>query len=172
MTFKHYSIIGLILALSVFLLVRCSVRPHKVSPSQTNVLKPQESARLIVGAHHLITVTPKGTTKQYVPDSGNVTISIQKNGEVKTHVKEAGFSFHPGIGIIFADQTRLSLDTQVGYYGRFGLHLGLGLRDAPLLVGLVGGSYRLDQIHLENTSLFAGKVLGNRLWFIGLRVEL
>jgi hypothetical protein len=164
---KKYGVVALIVALVLVFVARCSTQPKPLPPA-AHVLAPNEAERLIIQDHKLITVTPKGSTVQYVPPEGTTTISIDKKGKATVHVQAAGFTHHLGGGIIYADRLRGTLDIEGYFLARFGAHIGIGIANGPVLMPYAALSYRLDQVKLPNTSLVLARTLN--YWGVGLRV--
>lgn len=167
---KKYGIVGLLVVAFVALLAKCSTQPKSLTKLPL-VLSPNETTRLILSPHKLITVTHDGAKTQYVPPDSTVMFSINKTGQVTTHIQTFGVTAKLGGGVAYADKLRFDLDIQLGYAGRFGGHIGCGFGRTPLLLPFVAGSYRLDQIKLPNTSAFLGKTIGNPAWIFGIRTE-
>lgn len=100
----------------------------------------------------VITVqTDSGEDTQYVPDSGNVLVSVDKQGDVTINVKNKGLSFVPVFGINVNEKLDAAIGLQLAYWNRFELYGGVL---APHLAGFVAGGYRLDQLKLRNTSVY------------------
>jgi hypothetical protein len=146
---------------------------HKDKPSDlvSAPLATTEASRIVVADHKISVLSKKGAQAAYVPSSGYAVVSTAKDGNVAISVKQTGFSLQAGLGGIYADCPRLTLDLQLAYWRRFGAHVGLGFANAhPTVVPFFAASYRLDGIRLSNTSLLVG-VSVRKDPVVGVRIE-
>lgn len=114
-------------------------------------LPADTEALLTLQADRILTQTNKGLSAQYIPDTATTTITIKKDGTVVTHVQQAGMTFRPVIGPVVSDRLRLAGGVQFAYFNRFEAYAGLA---GPPIAAWIGAGFRLDQIKLNNTSIF------------------
>jgi hypothetical protein len=170
---KHIKDFGFIAAcLGVAILIFNFFVKDRPSDLLEEPLQETEASRVVIEDRKISVLSRKGTKAAYVPSSGHVVVSTKKDGQVDIKVKQAGFSLQAGLGGVYADTGRLTLDLQCAYYRRIGFHLGVGFADArPTVSPYAAVSYRLDAIRLANTSLVAGMTFRKEP-LIGIRVEL
>ncbi len=146
---------------------------HKDKPSELleEPLGATEASRVVLEDRKISVLSSKGTKAAYVPSSGHAVVSTSKDGDVRIDVKQTGFSVQAGMGGIYADTARLTLDLQFAYYRRFGFHLGIAGADVrPAISPYAAFSYRLDQLRLANTSVVVGMTFRKEP-LVGCRVE-
>lgn len=165
-----WAFVSVALLVLVVLVVRGCKAPQPPAKA-TEPLQPNEIARVVVEPRRVAVTTKEGTKTQYVPAHGSVVASVDKTGAVSVAVKNKGFSHNVGIGGAYADRFRGVLDVEVLYWDRFGVCVGLGIADSPVVSPYLAAAYRLEQLKLDNTSLFVG-MTAKKDFIIGLRVEL
>ena len=145
---------------------------ENILPQSVTRLKEDETEKIIVDKGRLVIVTKDGIRQPvHIPPSGRVVATRKKDGSTEFTVKNKGFSLEVGGGLLYSDTVRAGLDLRLAYWNRFGLHVGLaGGKAKPALVGVLAGSYRLDLIGLQNTSVYVG-VTTLKMPGIGFRVE-
>lgn len=100
----------------------------------------------------VITVrTHNGVESNYIPDRGRADVIVNNEGEVALNIKSTGLTLQPVIGVFLAKSPSLAVGAQVAYWKRAELYVG----GAYPWAGWVGAGYKLDQLFLSNTSLFA-----------------
>jgi hypothetical protein len=113
----------------------------------------------------------------YQPQPGSTVITTDPHGNVTVKVKQFGVGFDPGIGVAVADRLRLTLDSRLLFYRRFGLNAGLALslsggkRFDDVVKPFVAVSYALPFKKLSNTSVYAGATFDKYI-IAGVRVRL
>lgn len=146
-------IIGLIVSLVLFLVVRSCQRPGSLPASPGTLLSEDDRARITVDKHVIVVKTDEGATTKYVPNNGSATVSVSKKGSVTLAVTNKGFSFDPVIGVFGATHLEPTLGLQLGYWNRWETYVGV---KGPYWGAWGGIGYRLDQLTLDNTSVYVG----------------
>ena len=135
----------------------CFVKtPASDQPSMSTDFPSTDTVRVAVKGPTLEVQTESGTEYHYVPDEGQAVVDVKKAGKPVVTVTNKGLTHKFGAEIFFADRLRVGGDCELAYWNRFGVLVGVGVASSPLLVGHISGSYQLDQLHLNNTSLFVG----------------
>lgn len=134
-------------------------------------LSKDELARIALKPGSYAIRTDKGVKAGYVPPSGHVNVSLNRDGTVHSTIKNKGTSLELGLGGVYADRLRITADVQLAYWNRFSFHGGVALADNPVIVPFIAVGYRLDGIRLQNTSLILG-VTARKDFVVGLRVEI
>ena len=148
-----------LVALAIGITIRFGCARHNLNLNRTSIptaLPSTDVANITVSEHHIDVLTDKGEQRLYVPEDGHANIVIDKQGKVTTTVHQLGLSHKLGGGVVYANEFRFSLDMQLAYYERFGFHAALAFGRNPTILPLFAISYRLDQIHLSNTSVMLG----------------
>lgn len=112
----------------------------------------------------------KPDTHIYQPQPSSTVVTTDTHGNVTVYVKQFGAGFDPGIGIVYADKLRLSLDSRLLFYKRFGLNAGLAFAlnrtDGSLgdiVKPFVAVSYAVPFTKFSNTSLLLGVTIDKRV---------
>jgi len=158
---KLYAILGLIAALGVFGFKACrKIQKTQDTAAVSTILKPNEERKVIIDPikHKITTVTrnPDGSTKTretYLPDRPTQIIE-NKDGTIKIIVRKFGTEVRPYIGVGFGDVTRIQIGTDVFYYKKLDLGLGLGFN--PTKLKDIRPNLNLSYNVYSNTSLFIG----------------
>lgn len=128
---------GLLIA---FLYGRCA-KPKSANPG---VLPKDDTEQITVNpeTHKLIITRPgQKSITETLPDRTS-TFDVKQNGTVKISSKQFGFEEHPFIGYSVADIGRFMAGSDMVYYKRLDLGLGLGFqKDLGSFVGLAKISY-------------------------------
>jgi hypothetical protein len=170
---KHIKDIAFVVALLGLAVFLAQLFFYNEPPARIDEpLKEGEASRIVVEDKKVTVLSKKGVKAAYVPSSGRVIISTEKDGDTTLTVKDKGFALQAGFGGVYADVPRLTLDVQFAYYRRFGFHLGAaGSNARPAITPYAAVSYRLDQLRLANTSVVVGMTT-RKDPLIGIRVEL
>ncbi len=164
---KHWGKIVLAVVMSMGVLnIKSCLFPNK--PVKPDVpLQENEKMRFTVNPkkNSVIIVTEEGQITKYVPPSGSVTVTLQKDGSHKSSVRNKGLCFTPGFGVGFADKIRFLADVEFAYWNRLTLHTGIGFNKNPLAVGYAGVGYNLDQIGMSNSS-FVGSYTTKKVYML------
>lgn len=166
-------ILSAVVVLVAALWLRGCVSTDQPIPKQEFSRKPlasKDTFRVTSEPHQIIVDTHKGTVSKYVPEEGEAEVTVTDEGQISVTVKNKGLTHQLGIGALMADKPRLGFDYEFAYWNRFGYHLGLGVNNAPVVVGFAAVSYQLDQLHLKNTSLYVGYTTTKDI-AVGLRVS-
>lgn len=167
-----YLVIAIAALIAGLWLRGCFVKtPASNKPVVSADFPSTDTVRVAVKGPTLEVQTPTETEYKYVPDEGQAVIDVQKTGKPVIAVTNKGITHQVGVDLFVADKLRAGGDIELAYWNRFGLHLGFGVASSPLFVGFVSGSYQLDQLHLNNTSLWIGYT-SNKLFACGIRVRL
>lgn len=150
-------VLALAALLVLFLLLRGCKKPQSVIDTP---LKSEDV--LHVGLEHgIISVqTDKETTSKYVPSDGRVDVTVDKKGVVTLDVKDKGLSFRPVIGPFISNRLSLAAGAQLAYWNRTELYGGVKY---PVLAAFAAAGYRLDQLHLSNTSIYVAYTTSKEL---------
>jgi hypothetical protein len=173
-------IIGLIVLLaSVVVWLNREPAPPAV---QSVTLAADEKAKVLISDKKITVVKRKAdgaqkTDVHYVPDTATVT--YKDDGNVSVYVKQAGLKLGPGVGAaVIGKDTTITLDTQVAYWRRMNLHIGVGFRTQSTpgafhehvrLFGAVG--YQLPWTWTQNTSILVGYAPVQKAAVAGLRLK-
>lgn len=165
-----YGIFGILIgALTILVLARGCQKPAAPSP-----LQPDEIARVVVDGRTVTVTTPKGTTKQFVPDTAKVT--VKTDGTIDVKVQKLGIKMELGGGFaVTPSRLKLELDTRIAYAWKFSLHGGLTLDPAAtkaidIARPLIFVAYPLELRWTPNTSVWIGRELPGD-WCGGFRVR-
>lgn len=164
--------VTLLLVAILWIVDKLNKSVNDLLPASVTTLKEDEAEKVIIDKGRLIVVTPDGIRQPvHVPPSGRVVATRMKDGTMEIKVKNKGLSVELGGGLLYSDTVRAGLDIQVAYWDRFGLHVGVaGAKAKPVLIGQAMVSYRLDQVRLQNTSLYLS-VTTLKMPGVGFRVE-
>jgi len=144
--------------------------PPTNHPTMSTDFPSTDTVRVAVKDNVLEVQTPNSTEYKYVPEEGQAVIDIKHDpARPVITVTNKGFTRQFGGSVLFADKLRIGIDCEGFYWNRFGVLGGLGLASNPIVVGYVGISYQLDQLKLNNTSLWLGMTTKKDI-AVGLRV--
>jgi len=165
--------LGLLVALVLGLVLRgcLSKQPLGNHPTVSTDFPSTDTVRVAVKDNILEVQTPTSTQFKYVPEEGQAVIDIKHEPAPPViTVTNKGLTRQFGGSVLFADKLRVGVDCEFFYWNRVGVLAGLGFSSNPLLAGYLGVSYQLDQIKLNNTSVWAGYT-STRNIAVGLRVS-
>ena len=109
-----------------------------------------EELKITVQDRRVTVQTPTGSDSKYVPEGGKATVVLTTDSTVELQVKSMGFMMRPVVGTLLTKQSYFVLGAQVYYWNRLEIYGGASYPWAAW----VGAGYRLDQIRLNNTSVY------------------
>lgn len=163
--FAKAKYIGLgLLVLVLGLWIRGCLKDRQLPVSFNAPLPKNTAAQVVVTDRHIAVRTNNRAEATYVPDGGSATVTINKDNSFRLNVKDHGLTFRPVVGGMVSSKLRLSLGAQIGYWNRFEIYAGGAVAPKPLSpVAFVALGYRLDQLHLRNTSIAIGYNTANEV---------
>lgn len=102
-------------------------------------------------ADRVVTVRTKTETQaMYVPDGGSANVSLSSDGTVDLRVASAGLNFRPVLGALITSRLNFAVGVQIAHWNRAEIYVG----GVYPLAAFIGAGYRLDQLKLNNTSVY------------------
>lgn len=130
---------GLLVA---FLYGRCA-KPKTTSPG---ILPKDDTERITVNpeTHKLIIQRPGQKPQTLTLPDQTSTFDVKQNGTVKVSSKQFGFEEHPFVGYAVSDIGRFVAGSDLTYYKKLDLGLGLGIqKDLGSFIGFAKISYNV-----------------------------
>lgn len=73
--------------------------------------------------HEIIFITPKGTTKRFLPDTPS-KLTLKKNGEVVITIPNYGFQLRPYVGGMITEKPLITVGLDLFYYQKYNFGVG------------------------------------------------
>jgi hypothetical protein len=113
--------------------LKAESRQSQEMPAKSEVLPPGVRQIVQVSYDHVIERWRDGPTKikyrdRYLPPEGHVEVITKKdqaNAEPQVEIKDRGFTFRPGGGMIFSEKLMLEADAKLAYWNRYSLLVGI-----------------------------------------------
>lgn|SRR5678816_3174152 len=168
------ALFGVALVAGLLLLGPCRRGPPATdSRRPAVVLKADESARVEIDTQrrqvrYAVRISSSQVQMRVVNEVRHATVVVKANGEVKITARPWGFTFEPGLGLVYDQGVRPLGDIQFFYAGPWGANVGLYYHSHLRI--FLAGSYSLARVRLPNTSLWVGSNFAD--FIFGVRVRL
>lgn len=163
---KSAVIVIIIILLMLFLFKKES--PVTI-PGDKSPITLQEGEKEVIGVvNDKITIVRRESdgkvtqVTKYIPPDGGAKITVNEDGEVEVYVKNKGFTFSPGLGVYYGHDIRIALGSDLVYYNRHTLAVGVGFGKPVIAVPYVAWGYTPDW-RWANTALTLGYEFGHSI---------